>query len=301
VVVRSLLQREDIQVVGVDVRNWLLDRPPRFRFEQLDLRRSPAEDLFRTLRPHGIVHLAFINKQSVPRTQRHEVNVVAAQKVLNWAVRYKARKVVTLSRSLVYGAHPENPILIEESHPLKLGVDYPELADLIEFDHVVRSFLFRYPQTRTVLLRSVEVVGPNVRNGVLSRYLSMPRPPVAMGFDPMVQLVHEEDVSQAITLALQARANGIYNVAGPGSVPLRRLLDEIGVPIRILPTTLLKAADGLLWRLGRSPFPPAAVDLLRYSFVVNDARLRRELKYRPRRGLLETIRSIRRDRAAVLA
>ena len=292
VVLRQLLEIEDLEVVGIDRRNWVLDRPPRFRFERVDLRRSQAEDVFRVARPWGIIHLAFVSDQGVSRAKRHEVNVVGTQKVLEWAARYDARRVVVLSRAAVYGARPDNPSLITEDMPLMLGASYTELSDLVEFDHMCRSWMWEHREVEMNLLRPVHLVGPNVREGMLYRYLVRDPVPTALGFNPLIQLIHEEDVALAIVMAIQASTRGIYNLPGPGQVPLSVLLHALGRRRVPVPHPALAAWDRLAFDLGLSKLPPHAIDFLKYPCLVDGEKIRRELGYAPRFDLGQTIRAI---------
>mgnify|MGYP000748510736 CR=1 FL=1 len=68
-----------------------------------------------------------------------------------------------------------------------------------------QSFMWRHPDIETVILRPVHIVGPNIRNAP-SNYLRIPRPWTLAGFDPMIQLLHEEDLCRAIALALRTQA-----------------------------------------------------------------------------------------------
>ena len=49
-----------------------------------------------------------------------------------------------------------------------------------------------------------------------------------MGFDPMMQFIHEEDVARVLLLTLERAARGVYNVVGPGAVPLHVAIRETG-------------------------------------------------------------------------
>ena len=48
--------------------------------------------------------------------------------------------------------------------------------------------------------------------------------PTVIGFDPMMQFIHEEDVAEAIVTTLDHELRGVYNVEGPGAVPLTTAL-----------------------------------------------------------------------------
>jgi len=65
-------------------------------------------------------------------------------------------------------------------------------------------------------------VGPNVRNAP-SRYFRLRVIPTMMGFDPMVQLIHEDDVLAALFHAVANDVPGVFNVAAEDVLPLNRI------------------------------------------------------------------------------
>ncbi len=298
---RRLVERKGIELYGVDVRNWLLDRPSNFEFIQVDINRNRAEDTFRTVRPHTVVHLAFLSDQAVKKGRRHQTNVIGTQRMLGYCAKYGVRKVIVVSQHQVYGAAPSNPSLINEDMPLKAAATRGELGDLIEFDHVCRSWMYEHGRTPLVLLRPVFTLGPNVRSGFLYHYLNRPRVPVAMGFNPMLQILHEEDVAEAISCALGARARGIYNVTGSAAIPLLRLLSELNIRPYPVPHPLLYKGDEILFRLRLSRLPPGSVQFLQYNCVVNGERIRSQLGYQPVRTLRETLQHFSRTHSPVVA
>jgi len=121
-----------------------------------------------------------------------------------------------------------------------------------------------------VILRAVHIVGP-VHNAP-SNYLRIQRPPVLLGFDPMVQLVHVADVADAIVLALGPDRRGIYNIVGAGELPLSAALAELGRKPRWIPHPLAKPFLGAAFALGLSSFPVAELDFIRYVCMVDGRR-----------------------------
>ncbi len=297
---RRLVERKSARLWGIDVRNWLLDRPKNFSFVQVDINRNRAEDVFRTVRPHTVIHLAFIHDQSVKQSRRHNTNVIGTQKVLGYCAKYGVKKVVVVSQHQVYGASPTNPSLITEDMPLRAAATRGELRDLIEFDHVCRSWMYEHAQNNMVLLRPVFVLGPNVRAGFLNHYLSMKRVPVAMGFNPMLQILHEDDVAEAIHCALKPRSRGIYNVTGSSAIPVLRLIKELNIPHYSVPHPLLYKLLGPAFRAGMSPLPPGALQFLQYNCVVDGSRIRQELGYEPVRTLRETLGHVSRGESVLV-
>src|SRR5262249_59284321 len=113
-------------------------------------------------------------------------------------------------------------------------------------------------------------VGP--MHNAPSNYLRIERPPTLLGFDPMVQLLHADDAAEAIALALQPGRRGIYNITGPGEVPLSAVLKELGRVPRSIPHPKAKSILSMAFRLGISSFPVAELDFIRYVCLVDGRR-----------------------------
>src|SRR5262249_46295054 len=157
---------------------------------------------------------------------------------------------------------PDNPQFLTEDAPLLAAQRFPQMRDLVEIDHLVSTFLWRSRETETVILRPVHIVGP-VHNAP-SNYLRIPRPPTLLGFDPMVQLAQFGDAAESIAPALQPGRRGIYNIVGPGELPLSAVLAELRREPRSIPHPMAKPILGLAFRLGISSFPVAELDFIRY-------------------------------------
>jgi UDP-glucose 4-epimerase len=113
-----------------------------------------------------------------------------------------------------------------------------------------------------------------------------------MGFDPMVQIIHEEDVLEAIVCALSPGARGIYNVTGPGELPLSAVIKELERPVLPFPHPIARPLLSTLWRFGATSFPVPELDFIRYVCMVDGSRARKDLGYQPRFSLKETIRAV---------
>jgi nucleoside-diphosphate-sugar epimerase len=58
----------------------------------------------------------------------------------------------------------------------------------------------------------------------------------------MVQLIHEDDLVDAVALALEPGKRGVFNVVGPTQAPLSRIIDVRGAQAMPVPGVLLKPA-----------------------------------------------------------
>jgi UDP-glucose 4-epimerase len=141
-----------------------------------------------------------------------------------------------------------------------------------------------------VILRPVHILG-RVHNAP-SNYLRLPYVPTLLGFDPMVQVIHEDDVVEAIVCALRSGSRGIFNVVGPGEVPLSTILRELGKPTVPVPHPLARPVLTALWRGKLTSFPVPELDHIRYVCMVDGTRAREGLGFRARHTLKETIRAV---------
>jgi len=277
-------------IIGIDQRKFK-NKPKDVIHHQIDARRRKAEDIFRSNPIRALIHLGLVHRIRPTGRNFRDWNTLGTIKLLEYCQRYGVRKVVLLSTAQVYGALPTNSNFLTEDAPLVGQPGYPEMQALIEWDMYAQSFFWKHPDIETVILRPVHVVGPSVRN-VASNYLRLKRPFTLMGFDPMLQFVHEQDLIQAILLALEPGRRGVFNIVGPGEVPLSRALAELGRDPIGIPHPLAELALSKLWRYGLSGFPPGELPHLRYQCLVDGSRSKEMLGYRPRYSLKETIRSV---------
>ena len=249
------------------------------------------DEVFRRARPEALIHLGIMHDPRMPRAEAHSFNVIGTHRILETCVRHGVKKVVVLSSANVYGPRPENSNFLPEETPLMAAARYSDISDLVELDIYAQSFVWRHPEIETVILRPVHIIGPTVRNAP-SNYLRLERPLTVMGFDPMVQLIHAEDVCRALALALRPGSRGVYNVAGPGEVPLSAALQELGRHPVPVPAFLLRPLLARAFRSRLVSFPPDELDHIQYLCAVDGSRAERELGWRPAHSLRDTIRSV---------
>jgi UDP-glucose 4-epimerase len=263
--------------------------------------------LFKSHRVDTLVHLAFLSHPVHDTTYAHELQVIGTMHVLNAvaaAQRGKTRfnQVVMLSSTMVYGARPDNPNFLLEEHPLKKIPSCPFVNDLVEAEQELHQFAQKHPRVNTAVLRMGCLLGPQV-DGVIPRLLSCSTVPTVMGYDPLVQFLHENDALDALKLALDQDQKGVFNIVAGGVLPFStvlRLGGKVGVPI---PHFLWEKVGGFLWAFQALDLPPSFLDFLRYLWVADGTKARRRLGFSPRyttrETLLEFVRSGRLSQAAV--
>jgi len=275
-----------VRVIGVDRREFP-DRPKDVQHLRIDLRRKKMRDVFRAGNVRAVVHLGVMHDLRASANDHHSWNVVGFGKMLESMAQFGVKKLVVLSSANVYGPRPDNPQFLAEESPLLGSQDFSEIRDLIEVDMLAQSFFWRHPSCETVILRPTHILGA-VRNAP-SNYLRLPVVPTLMGFDPMIQVIHYDDVARAVVMALRPGARGIFNLAGPEPAPLSRVLKLLGRPRLPVPHGAARSMLKQLFRYRLSSFPAPELDHIRYVCMVDDRRARDALGYAPRHGLRDTV------------
>lgn len=270
-------------VVGID-RRPALGLPEGVVHHRVDLRRRSAEDIFAQFRPEAVVHLGLVHNVRIAAEHLYARNVVGTETLLRWVQKYEVRKLVLLSSGDVYGPSPANSHFIGEDAPLLASQRFPEVRTLVAVDRAVQAFFWRHPDVQTAILRPAHIVGPSVRNAP-SNYLRLRVIPTQMGFDPMLQLVHEADVCRYIAAVIDQPCRGVFNLAGSAPVPLSRVIAAMGKQALPIPHLLFRAGLKQLWRWHLTNFPPPELDHIRFNTVLDTERAQAELQVTPKRLL----------------
>jgi UDP-glucose 4-epimerase len=273
-------------VVGIDRRAWY-HPPDGVKVFQADIRKRPAEDVFRTQRPEAMIHLATVTHLTHRSKERYRINLGGTQSVFNHCDTYGVKQAIFVGRHTYYGAAPDSPLYHTEHEPPMAVHTFPELADLVASDLYASTALWRFPEVRTAVLRCCYTLGP-LKQGTLAAFLRGPRVPTVLGYDPLFQFMHEEDTADAIVLALEKGLRGVYNVSGPPPVPLSIVIRETGRSNIPIPETIFRFALG---RFGLPPLPRGALEHVKYPVVIDSSPYRDATGFEPRHDEDATMQS----------
>lgn len=252
-----------------------------------NLLHKSIEEMFLSNSIDSVIHLDLIHDPKEDWTKRNIYNLAGTNHLLHLCSKYKIKKFIFLSTANVYGPSPKNPQLISEIEPLLATAYSSGPDDLVKSDLLVSSFFWKSPQLEIVILRPCHIIGP-LENGIV-HYLSMKRPITILGFDPMIQLIHIDDLIQVFKYCLNKKIKGIFNIRGPGEISLHRFLQQLGKTPFPLPTMVAKTLMTTLWNLQLSDFPPYELPYLQYPCMVDDSLFRSKTPYTPQKGFSEII------------
>lgn len=228
----------------------------------------------------SLVHLAFVVLRGrMPASVMREINVEGTRAVFRAARRAGLRRLIHLSSAAVYGSGSDIP----EDAPLA------PLRGFLYASHKaeVESMLEReYPEA--VRLRPHAILGPDAQP-LLLRLLRQPCYLRHRQGDARLQCVHEDDVADAVLLALARDVRGPFNLAAHGSFSFaeairRRRRLSLGLPPRVA-----RAGVGVAWRVFGWGGEPAWIDGLSRTLTLDCARARAELGWHPQHGIDATL------------
>jgi UDP-glucose 4-epimerase len=231
-------------------------------------------------RVDSLAHLAFLASPTHATAWAHELESVGTMHVMVAARHAQVRKLVLWSQTLLYGAHASNPNFLSERHPLRAPLHEPFFGDKIEAENEARKFGQRANGAVVTILRTAPILGPTVHNYV-TRYLAKKVVPTMMGFDPLVQFIHEVDAIAAFKLALDRDVPGTFNVVGDGVLPLStvvKLAGRIALPV---PHPLAHTVTTLGWIAQLTEAPPTFLKYLRFLCVADGQKARDVMGFRP--------------------
>lgn len=281
-----------------------LDREPPVKeiegldFVEADVRNPLLVELLKTEQVDTVCHLAFV-ETAQPSEPAFDLNVMGTTKVLGACAEAGVRKAVLKSSTAVYGARPSNAAFLTEEHALRGSKRSGTTRDLLEIETFCSGFRRRSPQLTVTILRFASIVGTTA-DTPMTRFLQVPQTPGLLGFDPRMQIIHEDDVVEALAHAVLKDAPGTINVAAEDVIPLNKMRALAGKPPISIPHLLAYWGQNLLTGTlhrakGTLPFEP---DYLRYPWVADLRRMREELGFSPHYNAEDTLRELAERRHA---
>jgi UDP-glucose 4-epimerase len=251
------------------------------------------------------VHLAFAIFGS--REETRKVNLQGTRNVFEVAIKSGVKRLVYASSVAAYGFHLDNPQPLTEDVPPRgsegfyYSAQKAELEDLLDellLGSAVDAYVFRPcivagPRATMLIEQTVDAVRagdpvPLLRKGIEKLPLVKPVLP-----DPgmPIQLVHHDDVAKAMAAAICGDGPpGVYNLAGDGEIGIADIARELGWRSVPLPVPAVNASAAVARRLTFASSKLEWATALDTPVLMDTAKARRDLDWRPRHDALETLR-----------
>ena len=241
-----LLQADDriARIVGIARRPF---DPAEHGWSKMEYRRGDVRDAAALEAAFGgadvVIHLAFLITGTASRDTTRQINVQGTLNAFRAAAAAGARRFVYSSSVAAYGFHRDNPVGMTEDWPVRPAARLFYAQEKAELEHLLHAEAAAHPEIDLYLLRPPIVLGPHTLGAKgllpgplapLGRYLAgrvgrLPLPLPALVPALPLQLIHEDDVGQALLLCtVGAGPPGAYNIAGDGVLTTADVARELG-------------------------------------------------------------------------
>jgi UDP-glucose 4-epimerase len=276
-------------VIGLDAEPPV-EEVPGLDFVRADIRNPLLVDLLKANEVDTVCHLAFAGTRRRSEAA-FDLNVMGTAKLMSACAAAGVRKVVLKSSMAVYGARATNSAFLREDHALRGSRRYGYVRDMVEVESFCSDFRRREPGVLLTILRFPSIIGPTVKTR-MTRFLKESWAPSLLGFDPMMQIIHEEDVVNALVHAVLKDLPGVYNVAADDVLPLSKIRGLAGKSP--LPVFHKLAYWGVALPGGTSRFLdrclPIEPDYIRFPWVGDLSKMRGEFGFEPSHTAEEALR-----------
>ena len=267
-------------ILATDIRRSTSTYGERTQFVRLDV----SEPFPTILGQHDIgavVHLAYVLNPCRRRSQARKVNVLGAENLVEACRNSGVAHIVYLSSTSVYGAHPDNPEFVTEEDPVRPIPGFQYSEDKVAAERRLTDFADESPSASVTILRGCPVMGPRADNFIANAFRK-PILPLVGDADPPMQFIHEDDLTDLILKCLETRTEGVYNVAGNGTIRWTQMAEAMRRRMLRLPPVAWRSLTSLAWNLGlQSDSPACGLDFIRYRWTASADKLKRELGVSP--------------------
>jgi UDP-glucose 4-epimerase len=275
------------KIVGIDIRPPT-KRPTKLRFYCQGIL-QPLGEIFVENEVDTAVHLAFVLKPTHNREGARQVDIGGISNFLDACQQAQVKHILYLSSHTVYGAHPDIPVPLREEALLRPIAGFQYSWDKASAERMLTNFAISQKDVCLTILRSCPVIGPNAANSVVT---SMFKPVMirVAGFDPLLQFVHEDDLTELMIAMLIKKKAGTFNVAAAGEVRYTELAKLCGKRTVTLPDKLLRLVMSFSWRLHlQSESPASGLEFIKYTPVVSTEKLKTETGFQFRHSSKEAV------------
>jgi UDP-glucose 4-epimerase len=274
-----LSEKNDVgAIIGLDVKDPG-SITGKVTFYHRDVR-QPVDDIIKKHSIDTVIHAAFILPPLHDVKLMEDININGTRAVLDSCVRSGVKQVLYTSSATAYGFHPDNDRPLTEESPLRGNdnITYSKSKKIIE--GIFSEYRQAHPDISFIIVRPCFVVGPGFDNP-LARFLQLKIVPVPILTDPM-QFIHEDDLVEIMWILLEKGKGGIYNAAGDGVMTMKEMASALGNITLPLPYHILYPLNSLSWLLRMtfiSEFPSPFLNMIRYSWVASNEKLKRDTGY----------------------
>ncbi|MCO4793671.1 MAG: SDR family NAD(P)-dependent oxidoreductase [Bacteriovoracaceae bacterium] len=289
-------------IIGLDIR----DKPVyleglNFNYIKSDIRSESLTEILKENEIDTVVHLASIvtpGKNS-SREFEYEVDVLGTKNVLDCCIKAGVKRFINTSSGAAYGYHKDNAEWIDEDDSIRGNYEFAYSHHKKLVEEMLSEYRENFPGLKQLIFRPGTILGDNTNNQITDLFKKSIVPGVMGAKTPFV-IIWDRDMVNCLVKGIVEDAEGIYNVAGDGAVPLEYIAKIQGNYFLPLPSWLLGGVLYSLKKLGLSQYGPEQVNFIRYRPVLSNKKLKEVFGYTPQKSSEEVLKYYLKDKKNVL-
>lgn len=242
-----------------------------------------------------MVHLAWRTDEGRGRSRQFETNVAGSERVFTAAGQAGVAHLVHVSAFCAYSPG-DGAERVGEQAPLEGVETCTYSVDKTQTERSLDRIGEQFPAMRVARVRPALVAQRNAAAAIQRRFFGglpvllfwlaclrrLPVLPLPSGM--ATQFVHADDLAEALYRILEGGADGAYNIAAEPPLDGDHLASLVGGLRLSVPLPAARAITDGARRLGLASSGPSWMDLALHSPLLDTARARSRLSWRPSRG-----------------
>lgn len=275
------------RIIGIDVTPWK-GGYGKVKFERRDVRDPGLAEALTGV--DAVYHLAFVVDDVKDKARTYDVNIEGSRNVFKACIEKGVKKIIYTSSNTVYGVDKENPLPQTEETPIQVYEENYYNKSKVAVERMLETMFSDRPDMIVTVLRVALVFGPHTRN-MFSETYSLKVAAAPLGASAHIHFIHEEDLGEALHLALVRDLPGVYNVGADNAASSAWCFRMAGVKIIPMPYVVLKPMVNLMFRLGLIPVSASWLTIANRTIFSDNSKFKQATGWRPRYTSEETFLS----------
>ena len=197
-----------------------------------------------------IVHLATIvtPPKGSSRDLEYSVDVLGTQNVLNACIQNDVKQLIVTSSGAAYGYYADNSVPLTETDPIRGNREFAYSWHKRLVEEMLLEYREQYPDLKQLIFRPGTILGENVNNQITNLFEKK----IVLGikgYDAPFVFIWDQDVVDCILKGILENREGIYNLAGDGTLTMKQIAGILHKPYVEVPDVLLEKLFGLFQKI----------------------------------------------------
>jgi UDP-glucose 4-epimerase len=274
-------------IIALDIR--AVAEPDRIKgvtYDQADIRSEHFIDIVNKYKPHSLIHLASVVSAGGDPELDYSIDVLGTENVLKACIAHGVKQLVITSSGAAYGYYSDNPKWLKETDELRGNEDFPYPRHKRLVEELLAKYRDKHPELRQLVLRPGTVLGATTNNQITNLFAKPFMLKIAKSRSDFV-FIWDEDVISIIEKGALEDKEGIFNLAGTGSLNASEIAHLLNKPCLVLPAFILGAALNLTRFLKLGKLGSEHVKFIQYRPVLDNRALREDFGYTPQKSTRE--------------